>query len=460
MRAPLQKIEASPHQGSRRAARNDSPTQLLDNRPEAQRLRQLKEIADMQRQRQPVDSQELVQRAAEEEEPADAVAQHKSISQLAAQETSSSTAGHDVAARHDNGLPSQLKAGIESLSGMNMGHVKVHYNSSQPAQLNAHAYAQGSDIHVAPGQEQHLPHEAWHVVQQAQGRVQATAQMKTGVAINDDKGLEHEADVMGAKAFGAGQLMQQKSMEPPHPFPTTSARDSGPALVQAKSIVRNTGQPFAWGGTSTIVGKKMEAWLDPNDPVQGESANINADQNPMMAAIRTHYGINGGDLVKGHLLNDNLGGKALNNNLFPITRAANKQHLITTENYAKAQLWTHNSPIWYSIEVQQPADINQSTHQFDVKLGNWDMATDTAHPAAITGSVFSDLGSPKDADIANAHHLANYSAGTLANAVGMGRAVRPHTTVGGMSADEQNYRDHSGALHNTEHEADAYISGS
>lgn len=66
-------------------------------------------------------------------------------------------------------LPDNLKSGIESLSGMSMDNVRVHYNSSQPAQLNALAYAQGTDIHVAPGQEQHLPHEAWHVVQQAQG---------------------------------------------------------------------------------------------------------------------------------------------------------------------------------------------------------------------------------------------------------------------------------------------------
>jgi len=77
------------------------------------------------------------------------------------------------------GLPDQLKAGVESLSGMSMDHVQVHYNSPQPAQLNAHAYAQGGEIHVAPGQEQHLPHEAWHVVQQAQGRVKPTAQMKS-----------------------------------------------------------------------------------------------------------------------------------------------------------------------------------------------------------------------------------------------------------------------------------------
>ena len=101
---------------------------------------------------------------------------------------------------NNTGLPDQLKSGIESLSGLSMDHVRVHYNSSQPAQLNALAYAQGSDIHLAPGQEQHLPHEAWHVVQQAQGRVKPTLQMKDGVPVNDDTGLEHEADLMGGKA--------------------------------------------------------------------------------------------------------------------------------------------------------------------------------------------------------------------------------------------------------------------
>ncbi|MHB1099098.1 MAG: eCIS core domain-containing protein [Burkholderiales bacterium] len=102
---------------------------------------------------------------------------------------------------NNTGLPDSLKSGIENLSGMSMDAVKVHYNSSQPAQLNALAYAQGKDIHVAPGQEQHLPHEAWHVVQQAQGRVKPTMQMKEGVPVNDDAGLEREADVMGAKAM-------------------------------------------------------------------------------------------------------------------------------------------------------------------------------------------------------------------------------------------------------------------
>lgn len=105
---------------------------------------------------------------------------------------------------NNTGMPDQLKSGIETLSGMSMDHVKVHYNSSKPAQLNAHAYAQGSDIHMAPGQEQHLPHEAWHVVQQMQGRVRPTMQMKGDVPVNDDVGLEREADVMGASAITAG----------------------------------------------------------------------------------------------------------------------------------------------------------------------------------------------------------------------------------------------------------------
>jgi hypothetical protein len=103
----------------------------------------------------------------------------------------------------NTGLPDQLKNGIENLSGHSMDDVKVHYNSDKPAQLNAHAYAQGSDIHLASGQEKHLPHEAWHVVQQKQGRVKPTMQMKEKININDDKRLEQEADIMGDKAFVA-----------------------------------------------------------------------------------------------------------------------------------------------------------------------------------------------------------------------------------------------------------------
>lgn len=111
------------------------------------------------------------------------------------------------------GLPDNLKAGIENLSGYSMDDVKVHRNSDKPAQLNAHAYAQGTEIHLAPGQEKHLPHEAWHVVQQKEGRVKPTMQMKPKVNINDDEKLEAEADVMGQKALQAKSAKDEEELK-------------------------------------------------------------------------------------------------------------------------------------------------------------------------------------------------------------------------------------------------------
>ena len=113
-----------------------------------------------------------------------------------------------AASNNRSGLPDNLKAGIESLSGMDMSDVHVHKNSARPAQLNALAYAQGRDIHLAPGQEKHLPHEAWHVVQQRQGRVKPTLQL-AGAQINDDHALEAEADRMGGKATRQGKQTVQ-----------------------------------------------------------------------------------------------------------------------------------------------------------------------------------------------------------------------------------------------------------
>ena len=100
---------------------------------------------------------------------------------------------------NNTGMPDNLKSGIESLSGFSMDDVRVHYNSSKPATVQALAYTQGTDIHVAPGQEKHLPHEAWHVAQQMAGRVSPTTNIN-GMPVNDNAGLEHEADVMGEKA--------------------------------------------------------------------------------------------------------------------------------------------------------------------------------------------------------------------------------------------------------------------
>ncbi|MFL5382002.1 MAG: DUF4157 domain-containing protein [Longimicrobiaceae bacterium] len=112
-----------------------------------------------------------------------------------------------AATENRGGLPGGLRAGLESLSGRDLSGVRVHYGSPKPAQLAAHAYTQGSEIHVAAGQERHLPHEGWHAVQQMEGRVRPTLQLH-GTAINDDGALEREAEVMGARAARAGTVQR------------------------------------------------------------------------------------------------------------------------------------------------------------------------------------------------------------------------------------------------------------
>ncbi|GAB59474.1 eCIS core domain-containing protein [Rheinheimera nanhaiensis] len=205
--------------GAASAALQQSPllrqqaAQLMAIRQGAQQLLQRQQSTDVSQQlsleeEEPMQGKfDVAQQAAlEEEEPLQgkfAVVQQAALEEeepLQGKFEPAAVSQRQAGASNNTGMPDQLKSGIESLSGYAMDDVKVHYNSAKPAQMQAHAYAQGTDIHLAPGQEQHLPHEAWHVVQQKQGRVKATTQLK-GEAINDDPGLEHEADVMGARAL-------------------------------------------------------------------------------------------------------------------------------------------------------------------------------------------------------------------------------------------------------------------
>jgi hypothetical protein len=101
--------------------------------------------------------------------------------------------------QRENGLPAGIRSGIEAISGHALDDVQVHRNSPRPAEVGALAFTQGNQIHVAPGQDHHLAHEAWHVVQQREGRVPVTGSV-AGQPLNDDHSLEHEADVMSARA--------------------------------------------------------------------------------------------------------------------------------------------------------------------------------------------------------------------------------------------------------------------
>ncbi|MDB5722142.1 MAG: hypothetical protein JWP15_2760 [Alphaproteobacteria bacterium] len=147
-----------------------------------------------------------------------------------------------IAPRDSNRLPEGLQTVMEAMSGFSLADVVVHRNSAEPARLGAAAFTKGDQIHLAPGQERHLPHEAWHVVQQAQGRVRPTTQMKSDMPVNDDAGLELEADAMGqaAMALPQGQCATGHDAAPHPSAPASFLAPRQPILQTATRAVHVT----------------------------------------------------------------------------------------------------------------------------------------------------------------------------------------------------------------------------
>lgn len=215
--------------------------QFVDNRPEAIEQKNIQEMVNK--------SSQTMQLSALQE-MADNSPGAAQAAQLQAMADNNTTQQKQPVQKKENntGLPDNLKSGIENLSGYAMDDVKVHYNSDQPAQVQAHAFAQGTEIHVASGQEKHLPHEAWHVVQQKQGRVQPTMQMKGKTPVNDDAGLEKEADVMGANALAGNNVEKHDDMV-----------DQGNIVAQlANGVDKATIQRTKVGAD----GKKVDVYVD------------------------------------------------------------------------------------------------------------------------------------------------------------------------------------------------------
>lgn len=105
-------------------------------------------------------------------------------------------------------LPSGLQSNMESSLGQDFSNVGIQTNSQKAVQMNARAYTQGEQVHFAPGEfnpnstkgKNLIGHEFTHVAQQRAGVVKPTKILQKGVAINDNKSLEREADVYGKKA--------------------------------------------------------------------------------------------------------------------------------------------------------------------------------------------------------------------------------------------------------------------
>ena len=137
------------------------------------------------------------------------------IQRLAEKEAPDLQASSDLESRLNatkgSGAPLQddTRSSMESAFGADFSGVRVHtdQNSVQMNQdLRAQAFTHGSDVYFNQGKynpgttegQKLLGHELTHVVQQRAGQVKETMQA-VGLPVNDNVGLEKEADEMGEK---------------------------------------------------------------------------------------------------------------------------------------------------------------------------------------------------------------------------------------------------------------------
>ncbi len=173
--------------------------------------------------------------------------------------TTASTSNPDASAGLNGIAVTPPAYGMDVADHQPIQAASEHGQEYQPLESATWPTGEGT-IQRQAGQERHLPHEAWHVVQQKQGRVKPTIQAQ-GISLNNNEGLEREADRMGGVAFNTNPISK-------HPPILLSDNPRG-NIVQRKvgfEFQTNLGVGIADKGKQIFLGEKE--WYIEGD--QGE----------------------------------------------------------------------------------------------------------------------------------------------------------------------------------------------
>lgn len=195
-------------------------------------------------------------------------------------------------------LPADVRAKMEGSFGADFSAVRIHEGPHVLA-MGARAYAQANDLHFAPGEYQPdstsgqelIGHELAHYRQQSEGRVQATTQAK-GLAVNDDAGLEREADEMGAKAARGESVSRGGTSATAGAGATATVQrkvgDGGTSLIGHKVIEAGKARPWtiksAQGAGATLqyeidFGGMVQKWISAHD----EAWSLHTEPEPTLS---------------------------------------------------------------------------------------------------------------------------------------------------------------------------------
>ncbi len=115
---------------------------------------------------------------------------------------------------------------------------------------------------------------------------------------------------------------------------------------------------ITWGGTQNIGGANVAISMHADPLGIDHTAGIptnGSEQKPLMKKLMTNSNIEADAAkryIRGHLLNFNVGGPNHDDNLFPLTAAANTEHVNKVENTVK--VWVNQRKHWvrYSVVVK------------------------------------------------------------------------------------------------------------
>ncbi len=162
----------------------------------------------------------------------------------------------------------------------------------------------------------------------------------------------------------------------------------GRVIQMDTAITHQTGKLKVGAGEYTV-GLGMNATLDPDDPVVGSATGPNWD---WMKSLRGSYPNAG--VVRGHLLNHDLGGYAVPENLYPISTKANADHSANVEQKVKAALTAAHGKsapkpkITYNVTVKQ-GDDPPETAAF---LCDWKDETGKSYKYPVKSDLNNDSG--------------------------------------------------------------------
>ena len=234
-----------------------------------------------------------------------------------------------------------------------------YYNSSKPATAQAFTYTHKTDIHVTPSQEKYPLHEEWHVAQQMADRISPTTNIKSKL-VNDNAALENEADAI-----------RDSAIEQKNNYPKDTHRISKNVLqlyshidyttqeVNYSKVIPISQTSYITERATEIVGKHAHAELDPSDRLTGSGPARNTHKS-LMDSIKVIQ--HGKKFIKGHLMNDHLGGIGEWYNLFPISDLSNKNHLNTAEAMAKEGV-KEGFWVFYDVDAKDISNnISENPH--------------------------------------------------------------------------------------------------